>query len=244
MANYVCSDIHGFYNRYITLLEKLILKDDDTLFILGDAIDRGPDGIKILQDIMKRKNIVFFIGNHEYMMLDYLNDIATYGRPLSKNWLRDCNGGRTTLSAFEALSENEKKEILEFLNNSYLQKKVTIDGNDFMLCHTFYNRHKKDLLYKDASDEEINALVWYSPFRDDELFVNPRNYEQKYTFIVGHVPTLRLGQEAPLVYQNIINIDGGCAISAFNPQHGNLCCIKLDEIFDLSVTKPFVLNIR
>lgn len=244
MANYVCSDIHGFYDRYQKLLDTLKLKDDDTLYILGDAIDRGPDGIKILQDIMTRKNIVFFIGNHEYMMLDYLNDIATYGRPLSRNWLRDCNGGKTTLSAFENLQETEKTKLLDFLHNSYLQKKITIDGNDFMLCHTFYNRNKEDLIYKDATDEEINTMVWYSPFRDDELYVDIRNYDPKYTFVVGHVPTIRFGQDAPLVYQNVINIDGGCAISASNPQHGNLCCIKLDEIFDLKVSKPFVLNIR
>ena len=29
----------------------------DTLYVLGDVIDRGPDGIKILQDMMLRPNV-------------------------------------------------------------------------------------------------------------------------------------------------------------------------------------------
>lgn len=49
---YVCSDIHGLFNRYNTLVNKLT--KNDTLYILGDVIDRGPDGIKIIKDIITK----------------------------------------------------------------------------------------------------------------------------------------------------------------------------------------------
>ena len=49
---YVMSDIHGNFQKYSDMLEKLSLKDTDALFILGDAIDGGKDGIKILKDMM------------------------------------------------------------------------------------------------------------------------------------------------------------------------------------------------
>ena len=42
MATYVISDIHGQYNMFIELLDKSDLKDTDTLYILGDVLDRGP----------------------------------------------------------------------------------------------------------------------------------------------------------------------------------------------------------
>ena len=48
---YVMSDLHGCYDKYIAMLEKINLKYDDTLYILGDVIDRGPDRVKILLDI-------------------------------------------------------------------------------------------------------------------------------------------------------------------------------------------------
>lgn len=41
MATYVISDIHGMYNKFTELLNKIKLKDTDTLYILGDVLDRG-----------------------------------------------------------------------------------------------------------------------------------------------------------------------------------------------------------
>ena len=52
MATYVMSDIHGDYERYRKMLQLIRFKDTDTLYILGDIIDRGSNGIKILQDMM------------------------------------------------------------------------------------------------------------------------------------------------------------------------------------------------
>lgn len=42
MATYVISDIHGEYDMFLDLLEKIGLKEADTLYILGDVLDRGP----------------------------------------------------------------------------------------------------------------------------------------------------------------------------------------------------------
>lgn len=48
MATYVISDIHGQYKMFLDLLDKIKLKDTDTLYILGDILDRGPHPIKAL----------------------------------------------------------------------------------------------------------------------------------------------------------------------------------------------------
>ena len=50
MSTYVISDIHGNYEKYKRLLEMIDFKDQDTLYVLGDVIDRGPEGIKVLKD--------------------------------------------------------------------------------------------------------------------------------------------------------------------------------------------------
>ena len=69
---YCVSDIHGNYEGYLKLLEKINLRDIDTLYVLGDVIDRGKGGIKILQDMMMRFNVIPILGNHEYMALKVL----------------------------------------------------------------------------------------------------------------------------------------------------------------------------
>ena len=55
--NYVISDIHGMYTKYIEMMNLIDLQDTDTLYILGDIVDRGLQSMKILQDMMKRPNV-------------------------------------------------------------------------------------------------------------------------------------------------------------------------------------------
>ena len=43
MATYACSDLHGNWELWAEI--KKFLKPDDTLYYLGDATDRGPDGL-------------------------------------------------------------------------------------------------------------------------------------------------------------------------------------------------------
>lgn len=72
MATYVISDIHGEYDMFMEMLEKIGLKEEDTLYILGDIFDRGPHPIKTLLKLMKMPNAVCLVGNHELMALENL----------------------------------------------------------------------------------------------------------------------------------------------------------------------------
>ena len=73
--HYVMSDLHGMYGTYRNVLDEL--GNNDMLYILGDVLDRGNGGLKILDDIMKRQQdqknnpkIAFMLGNHELMFLE------------------------------------------------------------------------------------------------------------------------------------------------------------------------------
>ena len=72
MAKYVISDIHGQYNMFIELLDKSDLKDTDTLYILGDVLDRGPQPIKTIRKLMEMPNAICLVGNHEFMAMKCL----------------------------------------------------------------------------------------------------------------------------------------------------------------------------
>ncbi len=73
MATYAISDLHGQYGIFEKLLEVIDFSDDDYMYVLGDAIDRGPDGIRILQKIMTSPNMDLLIGNHEFLMLNSMD---------------------------------------------------------------------------------------------------------------------------------------------------------------------------
>ena len=44
---YVMSDIHGDSERFRAMLRKIEFSADDTIYILGDVIDRGSNGIPL-----------------------------------------------------------------------------------------------------------------------------------------------------------------------------------------------------
>lgn len=53
---YVMSDLHGCYKEYQKALEMIHFNAQDTLYVLGDVVDRGPEPVKILQDMMNYLN--------------------------------------------------------------------------------------------------------------------------------------------------------------------------------------------
>ena len=108
---YAISDIHGCYEEYIKLLEKINFSEDDTLYILGDICDRGEKPMEIYNDIMTRDNVIPLFGNHEH--LAYINLRHLIKNDVSKltkderldliDWLT--SGGKPTFSEFISLSK-------------------------------------------------------------------------------------------------------------------------------------------
>ena len=62
---YAMSDIHGCYDEFIAMLNKINFSKEDELYILGDILDRGNKPIDILDYVIAHKNIYLIKGNHE-----------------------------------------------------------------------------------------------------------------------------------------------------------------------------------
>lgn len=95
MSTYVMADIHGEIDRYHAMLDLINFSADDQLYIIGDIIDRGSEGLTILQEIMDKGNVHFILGNHEDMMLGTLSQHSYPGaRTMWKQ-----NGGDRAMNA-------------------------------------------------------------------------------------------------------------------------------------------------
>ena len=228
--HYVCSDIHGQYELYKRMMECIDLQADDTLYILGDVIDRGPDSIGILMDIMDRNNVEMFIGNHELMMLDYLRNTGT-----PANWFYGNNGGKITYKAFSKLTSPEKEKILGYLDGAWIQKYVQVDGISYALHHSYFLPKKagQDVrFYQEEDERAISRAVWYSPYRYFE-YAAPAEYDDGYVHLIGHVPVQNLRVERPPFYnatlgERLINLDGGFSLLAFGYE-GGLFAMSLEK---------------
>ena len=150
--HYVLSDIHGNYERFKKMLLKIELSDNDILYIVGDAIDWGSAPISVLLDIMKRKNVVFFKGNHEAMMLsckDILLNITPETEEEYKstsykfrNWLK--SGGYTTLKQFYKLDKASRQEIFDYLDSAILYKEIKVNDKNYILVHAGFKNFSPD----------------------------------------------------------------------------------------------------
>lgn len=84
MRYYVVADIHGFYDLFIeSLTEKGFFADKEPhkLIICGDLFDRGRQPKEIQEfvvDLIKKDEIILIKGNHEDLMLDFIDRIDYY----------------------------------------------------------------------------------------------------------------------------------------------------------------------
>ena len=102
---YCMSDIHGDLEKFHSMLQLIRFSAKDTLFVIGDIIDRGPDGIEIIEEIMNSGNIIMLLGNHEKMCLDTLGSNPIAGsRGLWRN-----NGGSATYHQLIYLRDSEER---------------------------------------------------------------------------------------------------------------------------------------
>ena len=135
MGKVFCSsDWHGCGKLAKKVIE--YLQPDDTLYFLGDAIDRGEDGIEILQMFMKDNRVKFLGGNHEKMMYDTTVRPSRWEKSM---WFQ--NGGSKTIEKFDKLKEQEKREIIEYIKNGFQQTSFTyktLDGKTIIMEHAGY----------------------------------------------------------------------------------------------------------
>ena len=226
---YIISDIHGCYDEYMELLKKINLKDSDELYILGDVVDRGPAPIKVLQDMMMRVNVFPIIGNHDLialLMLKKLNveitdenvesyltddDLKEY-----MQWLKE--GGATTVEGFLKLDEDEKQDIIEYLEEFSAYHEINIDGKRYVLVHASLNNFEED---KELDDYMLHDLLFCRMDYSKRYFSDENTY-----IITGHTPTAFMREDKkPLIYEGNghIAIDCGCVFG------GKLAAYCLDN---------------
>ena len=72
---YCLSDVHGEYELFVTLMEKISFTEKDEMYVCGDIIDKGKSPIKLAKYISSFDNIHCIIGNHEFAFLKYYHSM-------------------------------------------------------------------------------------------------------------------------------------------------------------------------
>lgn len=216
MATYVFSDVHGHHKTLERLLESVAPADEDTIWILGDMVDRGPDPVAVMRTCRNLPNSHILMGNHEDMMLEafkHPSDIA-----VRFQW--QMNGGATTASGLAALSEQECLDYIDWADNLPLGAHVVVNEQAYLLVHAGI-RPLNFSARSRWSDITMDALLRYQNAEDvlwirDEFWGQPTGFVDERgegpIVIAGHTPVPYVEELADLYDRPARNEEGECQI--------------------------------
>jgi len=163
-------DIHGCAAALRTLIEDIEPQPKDTLVILGDCVDRGPESAQVIEQLLALREqcrLVPLLGNHEEMMLNFLD-----GRPQPDDWLQ-C-GGAATVESYR--DENGKQRSIPHEHEDFIRTwGDCFDTEKHFFAHASYE-----------PDRPLELQHWQTMRWQSLKFGIPEQHESGKVAIVGH----------------------------------------------------------
>ena len=213
----VISDIHGCYEEFCNLLEKVRYdSSQDQLILLGDYVDRGEKSRQVIDKVMELvlSGAVALRGNHDNYLLSLVyskndRDFQTFSRM----------GGFATLRSYSSEQSDNIEKNIENIKNNYSHHLLFINSLPYSYetdNHIFVHAGINPSVDLDKQDEL--DFTW---IRDD-FIKHKTNIEKKVVF--GHT-TCKMLHNIDGIYfaEDKIGIDGGCC---FGKQ---LNCLEISE---------------
>ena len=219
---YVMSNIHGNKQK-LELMLKLINFNEkkDYLYVLGDTVDYGKDGIDILLDFSMRPNVYHLLGEHEakaWRLISEFTRLSESGEAPDAEFIAEFRkwtmeeGGMPTFEAFSRLNSDMKEGILEYFEDMFPYDEVTADKKKYFLCHAGIAGFRVD--------QELDE------YDDEDFYTFPLDFKKEYfndkIIVVGHASTTEFNNGQIYKTSRAINVDCGCAFD------GKLGCLCLD----------------
>lgn len=180
---YCFTDIHGMLKLWIKIKE--YCDETDKIYFLGDAIDRGEDGLEIMRDLLLDKRVIYLKGNHEEMFEEIAPDFIEGRFSIYANLIKE-NQALKAIKDFSRLGSFEQDWIIKKIKSLPTKKIITNEsGQKILLSHsgTSFNYTKDEIL---SFSKETDRWLW-----DREHFLKNWNKNKKYDnwYIVhGHTP--------------------------------------------------------
>jgi len=160
----VVGDIHGCYNTFIGLLEKIKNSYPSIeIYCVGDLIDRGKFGYEVIHYV-QNTNIKFTPGNHDYMFYHFFKDPESI---FARTWV--FNGNELTLESYN----NHENAIFEHID--FIQKQpLFYNLEDCFISHAGVSEKYFRTIQKDGSVDfdELEREIYADKISDKGVLWN------------------------------------------------------------------------
>ena len=172
---YFVSDIHGEYDLFRQLLDKIRFSDGDEMYIVGDMIDKGSKSVKLVDFVRAAPNIKAILGNHEFEFLQYY-----YGLMRTAENANDIEQVLCGLQEhFPYKTEKLSWETVDFIESL----PFFVETDDFICVHAGVRTDENDVIL--PMDRQIaQVMVFDRDFKSPSFALSPKNK----TVLFGHTP--------------------------------------------------------
>ncbi len=231
MRVFAIGDIHGGLKALVQLLNKLELKEGDTLIFMGDYVDGWSESAQVVQFLIalsKTFNCIFIKGNHDIWCEEWLRT-----EEVNPTWYM--HGGKESMESYSGFSAEEKVQHLQFFERL---KMYHIDDKNRLFLHAgFTSMHGVErevftnTLFFDRTLWEMALTMDKSITENSALY--PKRLKHYNEIYIGHTPTTNYGVDVPMNAANIWNVDTGAAFK------GKITGMDIDtKVFMQSDTLP------
>ena len=173
----IIGDVHGHYEGLMTLLEAIAPSSEDSVYFLGDLIDRGPDSARVV-DFVQNSGHACLLGNHEQLLIDAFPNGRSFN-PALQAWLY--SGGRATVASY-----NDTGSLLDHVD-WFRTLPTYLDLGDLWLVHA--GVHPRMLIEEQTTQE----FCWIR----EEFHSITKPYFPDKLIITGHTITFTMPKVAP-----------------------------------------------
>lgn len=214
-------DIHGGLKALVQVLNKVEVKEDDTLIFMGDYVDGWSESAQVVQfliELSQKIKCIFIKGNHDVWCEEWLQT-----GEVNPTWYM--HGGKETIESYEHITNEEKKNHLAFFEKLvyyYLDEENRLFLHaGFTSMHGVEKEVFKTTFYFDRTLWEMALTMDKRIKKDSHLYPNRlKHYNEIY---IGHTPTTNYKCDVPMNAINVWNIDTGAAFK------GKITAMDLDS---------------
>ena len=190
---YVIGDIHGARKALDQCLEKASFSfEKDTLICLGDVCDGWPEVKESVDTLLRVKNLVYLMGNHDYWSREWM-----LRGDAPEIW--NSQGGFATMRSYR---EGIPEDHLNLFNHARYYHE---DAMNNLYVHGGFD---PSLPIREQSEHDMiwdRSLVRRALQADgSNVKITPYN-----TVFVGHTPTINMGSIHPVRAAGICMLDTG-----------------------------------
>lgn len=206
-------DIHGRIEALKQCLERSRFRyRTDKLIILGDYSDGGYNTYEVVEELLKIKNKIFVLGNHDEFVLNFISSGWT-----NKIWINQ--GGANTLNSYGGDVIPGRTIHHEPIKIDTRGVKIPKKHIEFFNSARFYYEYNKMLFVHGGYDPTVgvnktdkHTLLWDRSLIDRMRETNHPLAKYKKVFI-GHTTTNSItGKSDPAKYNNLYLLDTGAGL--------------------------------